>query len=279
VNLFEKMSLQDYNDVMRPKVDGIWHLHNQLSKVDLDFFIMLSSSVGLIGDPSQAAYVSASVFQDAFADFRRNLGLPAVTLDLGKVANIGILAEEPAARRGARALWGRDLQEDEVMAMIKWAIVHSWDVQGPNSTVIGLKNWSQAADPVFQAPIFARFRRIGAESSREDGQEVRTALPIRISLNKAKSPEEAAQKVLDELLPKVSSLLIISVEEIKLAKSLLECGMDSLVAVELRNWLIREFEATLPIMELMENIPLQRLSFKIARRSKLVNPAIFDGAD
>ena len=82
------MSLQDYNDVMRPKVDGIWNLHNRLSKVDLDFFIMLSSVIGLAGDASQAAYSSASVFQDAFADFRNTQGLPAVTLDLGESSTL-----------------------------------------------------------------------------------------------------------------------------------------------------------------------------------------------
>lgn len=110
------MSLQDYNDVMKPKVDGIWNLHNQLSKTDLDFFIMLSSVVGVAGDPSQAAYVSASVFQDAFAEFRNGQGLPAVTLDLGKVIDIGIVAEKFSSRRGVRDLWSRDLREDEVMA-------------------------------------------------------------------------------------------------------------------------------------------------------------------
>ena len=65
-----RMKLQDYNDVMKPKVDDIWNLHNALSMADLDFFIMLSLVVGLAEDPSQAAYVPASVFQDAFADFR-----------------------------------------------------------------------------------------------------------------------------------------------------------------------------------------------------------------
>lgn len=91
------MSLQDYNDVMRPKVDGIWNLHNKLSKTNLDFFVILSSTVGVAGDPSQAAYVSASVFQDAFADYCNQQGLPAVTLDLRKVVDIGIVAEKFSA--------------------------------------------------------------------------------------------------------------------------------------------------------------------------------------
>ena len=113
------MNFQDYNAVMRPKVDGIWNLHYRLSKVDIDFFIMLSALAGLTGDTSQAAYVSASVFQDSFADFRNRQGLPAITLDRGKVVDIGIVGENVAAQRATREFWSRDLYEEEIMSMIK----------------------------------------------------------------------------------------------------------------------------------------------------------------
>ncbi len=266
------MKLQDYNDVMRPKVDGIWNLHNGLSKVDLDFFIMLSSVVGIAGDPSQAAYVSASVFQDAFADFRNRQGLPAVTLDLGKVVDIGIIAEKFLARRGVRGLWSRDLREEEVMAMIKSAIVWPLRPLGPSSVIIGLKAWTQAADPVFQTPLFSHFRRAGLKTTRTDDKEASTTTPrIRTTLKQARSLEEAAQQICAELIPKTSRLLMIPVEDVSPLKSMSECGMDSLVAVEMRNWLLRELDAALPVLELMANTSLQELSMRIARASKLVN--------
>lgn len=271
------MKLQDYNDVMRPKVDGIWNLHNGLSKVDLDFFIMLSSVVGIAGDPSQAAYVSASVFQDAFADFRNRQGLPAVTLDLGKVVDIGIVAEKFLARRGVRGLWSRDLREEEVMAMIKSAIVSPLRPLGPSSTIIGLKDWTQTADPVFQAPLFSHFRRAGFQTSQKKDKEGTNTTPrIRKTLKQARSLEEAAQQICAELIPKTSSFLMIPVEDISPSKSMSECGMDSLVAVEMRNWLLRELDAALPVLELMANTSLQELSRKIARASKLVNTGILE---
>lgn len=52
---------------------------------------------------------------------------------------------------------------------------------------------------------------------------------------------------------------------------MLDYGMDSLVAVALRNWLLRELEAALPVLELMTNTPLKQLSVKIVRKSKLVD--------
>lgn len=265
------MSLQDYNDVMRPKVDGIWNLHNRLSKRDLDFFIMLSSVAGVAGDPSQAAYVSASLFQDAFADFRNRQGLPAVTFDLGRVIDIGILAENMSASRGAAGLWSRDLREDEVMAMMKSAITTPLRPHGPGSTIIGLKAWSETADPVFQAPLYSHFRRAAQGSSQGFDAEKRTAPRIRELLKQATSLEEAALKACGELVSKASSLLTVPMEDIDRRKSMVDYGMDSLVAVEMRNWLLRELEVALPIIELMASTSLEQLSMKIARNSKIVN--------
>ena len=134
---------------MKPKVDGVWNLHDRLSKTDLDFFIILSSVVGMVGDPSQAAYVAATVFQETFADYRNRQGLPAVTLALGKIVDIGIVAEKLSARRGVQGLWSRDVREEEVMAMIESAIITPLRKHGSGSSITGLKAWSPTADAIF----------------------------------------------------------------------------------------------------------------------------------
>lgn len=64
---------------------------------------------------------------------------------------------------------------------------------------------------------------------------------------------------------------MVSVEDINPAKSLADYGMDSLVAVEMRNWLLRELEAALPILELMASTSLRALSENILRKSKIVD--------
>ena len=144
---------------MRPKIDGIWNLYNRFHESDLDFFVMLSSLVGTVGDPSQAAFVAASVFQDALVDYRNRQGLPAVTLDLGKVIDIGTVAERYAARRALINVWSCDLREGEVMDMIESAIVTQLRSHGSGSRIIGLRSWSPKADLVFQALRFSHFRR------------------------------------------------------------------------------------------------------------------------
>jgi hypothetical protein len=272
------MSLDDYNEVMRPKVDGTWNLHNRLSKSELDFFIMLSSIVGLVGNPSQAAYVAASVFLDAFADFRNNQGLPAVSLDLGRVVGIGFVAENEAAQRGLNKLWSRDIDQEELMAMIKSAIVTPHRNGRSGSSITGLKQWEPIAGPVYNTPFFSHFRRT-AMKSEQVSQEGGLAGRIREALREATSLEDAARYTCDTIIVKMSALLMVPLEDISSSKSMSEYGMDSLVAVEMRNWLIRELDATLPILELLANISLLQLSRKIVRKSRLVNPVILVGMD
>ncbi|PYH44655.1 type I polyketide synthase [Aspergillus saccharolyticus JOP 1030-1] len=69
---FEKMSTEDYRTVRQPKIDGTYNLHDALQGQSLDFFIILSSYMGLVGSPGQSNYAAASTFQDAFA------GVPAL---------------------------------------------------------------------------------------------------------------------------------------------------------------------------------------------------------
>lgn len=238
---------------------------------------MLSSLVGLSGNPSQAAYNAANLFLDAFADYRNGQGLPAVTLDLGRIIEIGFVAENEAAMRGTRDLWSRSIGREEVMSMIKSAILTPLRQHGPGSSITGLKGWSPAADPVYLTPIFAHFRRAAMERVAKLDQEgggVCAAGHMREILRKAKSVKEAAQKACEGIIAKMSSLLMIPLEDISSEKSMSEYGMDSLVAVEMRNWLLRELDSTLPILELLANVSLLQLSMKIVRKSKLVDPAL-----
>jgi hypothetical protein len=143
------MSLDDYKASLAPKMRGTWNLHEKLSKEDLDFFIMLSSTAGIIGNASQAAYSAASTFLDAFADYRNNLGLPAVTIDLGMVSDVGYLAVNADLRHMLEKLGLSSVYLPELLAMIKTAIVHPLRSKVPPAaqSPVSVPTSSTAADP------------------------------------------------------------------------------------------------------------------------------------
>lgn len=93
--MFETMSEQEFHEVVLPKFHSTWNLHNVAMErhLDLDFFTLLSSVSGVVGQKSQCNYAVGCVFQDAFASYRRSLGLPACSVDLGIIKDVGYIAD------------------------------------------------------------------------------------------------------------------------------------------------------------------------------------------
>jgi len=80
-------------NVMAPKVEGTWNLHAATLRHPLDFFVLFSSACSVLGAPGQGNYAAASAYLDAMAYFRRNLGLPAISINWGPWAEVGLAAE------------------------------------------------------------------------------------------------------------------------------------------------------------------------------------------
>jgi NADPH:quinone reductase-like Zn-dependent oxidoreductase/NADP-dependent 3-hydroxy acid dehydrogenase YdfG len=93
-SMFENMTFEQWTETTQPKVQGSWNLH-QVMPADLDFFIMLSSMTGVIGNPGQANYAAGGTYQDALSQYRRRKGLASTTIDLGIVSDVGYVAENP----------------------------------------------------------------------------------------------------------------------------------------------------------------------------------------
>ena len=61
-------------------------------KLPPDFFTMLSSISGVVGQRGQANYAAANVFLDSFTIYRRKLGLAADVIDLGAIEDVGYMS-------------------------------------------------------------------------------------------------------------------------------------------------------------------------------------------
>ncbi|ORY13011.1 hypothetical protein BCR34DRAFT_481666 [Clohesyomyces aquaticus] len=267
--MLDGMGLDDYLAVLRPKVQGTWNLHTCLPK-DVDFFVMESSISGIVGNTAQAAYAAANTFLDAFALYRRERGLPATTVDIGAVAGIGYLARNDTLRKAMERQGFDFTDESRLMRLLEFAIRHSERDPRQAHIVTGLGAWHPDTSlPALRAPVFSRYRimsSLASGATNSDGA-------LRRALKQAPSLDAAVVIISGALVEHIVSRTGIPPENVSTAKSLQDYGIDSLAAVELRNWLTKEMESTVPIFELLGAESLTMLATEIAGRSRLINTA------
>ena len=88
-----------FERVMAPKVDGAWHLHTLSQDRPLDFFVLFSSAVSMLGSAGQGNHVAACAFEDALAHHRHDLGLPALSINWGPWGEIGAATQGGVSHR------------------------------------------------------------------------------------------------------------------------------------------------------------------------------------
>ena len=258
--------------MVRPKVDGAWNLHKSLLDHKLDFFIMLSSISGVIGNRGQAAYAAANSFLDEFAHYRASNGLPATAIDLGVVKEIGFVAERPELQAGLASLSGdATLDEADVLALIKLAVNGQIDKYADHQCTIGLSFTNYNPEhPAFFWATDARFSHLRRGANVTEGSDSEgSALTPKQALKQARTSEDATRVVSDGLIGKLSSVLIIPADEISVEKPVVALGLDSLIAVEVRSWVAREMDTSISTMELMTSSSIKGLAEMIVKRSKL----------
>ena len=273
-SLFETMSFPDWQLNIKPRVQGALNLHHCLADADLDFFLILGSLAGLIGTVGQSAYAATNTFYDAFASYRKNLGLPACVIDIGKVENVGYVAENRDLEAELNFQGFDSLVEDELLALVKAHITGAFSDNDDQQTITGLRlspnrplpPW--ASDPIFRNVLAAVQSGVSATAG-EGGK----AIAARDRLKLADTPELAAEVICEALVQKISRLTMIPVEDVDRKKPVVAYGLDSLVAGELRNWITADLDAIVPLMELMNSPSIEALAGKITNVSKLVDHA------
>src|SRR5262249_35837170 len=90
-----------FRQAMRAKVDGAWVLHELTQQMPLDFFVLFSSLASLLPSPGLGNYAASNAFLDALAHYRRQRGLPGLTINWGVWDGIGIAAMAGVGERVA----------------------------------------------------------------------------------------------------------------------------------------------------------------------------------
>ncbi|PVH85769.1 BcPKS8, polyketide synthase [Cadophora sp. DSE1049] len=269
--LFEKMTYEEYTTVMESKVRGAWNFHNALKDTPLDFFVAISSAAGAVGNRGQAAYAAANTFLNAFVQYRVGLGLPASSIDLTAVSDAGYLAENAeAAAEVAKNLGSDTICEAEVLALLGAAINGRLASSCNSHTITGVR--ITPSTPFWTNDAKFKHLRLAAEelAKSETSSNSDAVISFHSALKASKTIEEAQDVVCRGLLNKLPSVLMIEEEDMDITRPLTNYALDSLVAIEVRNFITREFEANLQVLELLSSGSIESLAKVICGKSKIV---------
>ncbi len=224
--MLRTQSWERFATVLAPKLLGGWHLHELLRDQPLDWFALFSSVASALGNAGQANYAAANGFLDGLAGYRRALDLPAVSINWGPWAEIGMAA---AAGTAVRA--GASTAIDPEGGARAFALALA---SGVAQQVALPMDWERLAatlggrrPPFLSAVLGAPPRRAVAEGKS----------PVRDELS-GLEPAERRARLLEHLIRTVSGVL--GVDTIAPSQPFRDLGMDSMMTVEVRNRLVAD---------------------------------------
>ncbi len=226
--------------VMNPKVAGVWNLHTLTQEMPLDFFILFSGAAALLGSAGQGNYASANAFLDAFAHYRQSHGLPAMSINWGAWADVGMAAaldEQQQKRLREQGMnFIRPHKGTEVLGRL---------MQYPRPQVIVAPiNWAKMAEQFSVTgipPLFANVIRLAPE------EETAAGGASLLEQLEALAPDKRGEALVAAVRDQVIRVLGLDpAQPLGAHQNLVQIGMDSLMAVELSNRLKNMIGKTLP---------------------------------
>ncbi|KAI1455751.1 hypothetical protein F4805DRAFT_459397 [Annulohypoxylon moriforme] len=273
--IFENMTHEQWESTVNSKAQSSWNLHQFLPQ-GLDFFILLSSLSGVYGSPVQSNYAAGCTFQDALARYRTVHGEKAISLDIGWMLHSGIIAETERYQKVRRQTGDMgQIQDAELLALLELYCDPALAPLTPSESqlLIGCITpadlLAQGRPPVerMQRPLFSTFSQVKAQAARSAGGQI---LVDNTTLYKqATALGERWEVVTHAIAGKLAKALSIDTEDIKMDKSLSDYGVDSLMAVELRNWINNDFQANLPVFDIMGGKRIAAIGDLIVEKSAI----------
>jgi amino acid adenylation domain-containing protein len=257
--LISNMNEEDFNSVLKPKV-GAWNLHRVFENSKLDFFVLFSSVASTINiTMGQANYASANSFMDVLSSYRKEKGLPSVSINWGPWGDVGMASENDLVgyfrSKGIESITPKQGIEilKNVLNYSKSQIVildAQWNVLE--------KSFSKENIP---SSIFYLCKQ-NAEALKEE-ENIGDGIILKDILKLA-NPAEKKEKLREYLVSIITKLFGAKVGELNNDRSLVEMGMDSLMATDIKRSIEAVFNVKISMVELMQGISINKLSDKVS---------------
>ena len=251
--ILQQQNWQKFTRATAPKIDGAWNLHMLTQHVPLDFFVLFSSAASLLGSSGQGNYAAGNAFMDALAHYRKAQGLPALSLNWGAWSEVGMAAALEGQDQRRWAAQGMGAMTPEQGLAIFGELL---DAESAQIGVLPI-NWTTLSRRGNESPLLSELL---AQAQAKQAQPARGQPEILSRL--AETPPNKKLSVLSAHVSEqaIRVLGLNPSQAIDPRQPLNEMGLDSLMAVELRNALGQSLGRTLPATLLFDYPTLESLA-------------------
>tara|TARA_R110002096_G_scaffold189337_1_gene369903 strand:- start:20980 stop:27615 length:6636 start_codon:yes stop_codon:yes gene_type:complete len=242
---FMRHTKESFAATLRAKVAGSWNIHDVFSHRQMDFVIFFSSVASVLGWPGQANYAAANAYMDALAHYRRARGLPALSINWGAWQSGGMIGATKAASGDVFTRFGIRAMDNHSAVDAMMARTES----GAAQAILASIDWRQFRQRFNDQDIPHFYSSVidAADVSRATAQaDAGPRLDMRSAVSGKQGPAllRAVSQHIDAMARTV--LGIGNTHELDHDTSLNEQGLDSLLAVEMRNRLSKAIDMPLP---------------------------------
>ncbi|RSL50081.1 hypothetical protein CEP54_012120 [Fusarium duplospermum] len=270
--IIENMTVDRWNDALRPKVQATLNLERLLNS-PLDFFICLSSVAGIVGSRGQSNYNAGNTFQDAFAHSLSESNVQATSLNLSLVTDVGVSTTRNEVFQLLKGGGLIGMDEQDVLKVVRAAVAG----RCPPQVVMGLASGGRLSRQEQSEPYWftdSRFLPVRAHGMSTAADDAGGESDLKCRLPGMKTLSEVTEAILFDLVGKVSQIANISREDIDSSRAVNSYGIDSLSAVEIRTWISKELGASVSVFDIVSNSTMTELVEKIGRASSLVSQSV-----
>lgn len=242
-----QQSPERFEKVMGPKAEGAWNLHEATSGLPVTEFVMFSSVASVLGSPGQSNYAAANAFLDGLAAYRRARGLPALSINWGPWADVGMAArmgEEKLAGRGVRPT-APDQAIEGMRRLIEADATQAAVIDADWETVVGL----YPAGP----PALLKELAAAPEKRSRGDQELRQRVA-------ATPPDQRRAMLQAYFLEQIARVMELEADRIDPDQPMNTLGLDSLMAIELKNGIESSLSISLPMAKFLEGPSASQLA-------------------
>ncbi|RKK07595.1 Polyketide synthase-nonribosomal peptide synthetase [Fusarium oxysporum f. sp. cepae] len=253
--LFDDMTFESLQRTAPPKIEGSVVLDEFFYDTPLDFFILFTSLANVVGNTGQSAYIMANQFMAALAAHRRNVrGVAGSDIAISSIQGLGYFEHANHLDKDHFTRIGyRNVSEQDFHGLFAEGVLAGRPGQkGGSEVCTGVSPFRDGAT-LLANPCFSHLllHDAAAIQGGRGGSSGKTERP-RARLAAAKSDAEAKTIIREAFVERLKRILMIPQgESVNEKVTLVEQGVDSIMAVEVRTWFLQEFSIDLPVLKIL----------------------------